>query len=133
VRSAEKRYISRVDSREQLAVANEKIAQLESHLALLKRGFDPPPLTNPISEEQHREQLVLSGKTRVNVPMPAGVHLLIVTLVTLAVGAYAFVFWTDDSSSRPTVGPISSYAKLHGPPVSPVTAGPPRPKSSTSP
>jgi hypothetical protein len=55
VRLAEKRYISRVDSREKIAAAHEKIAQLETHLATLRRGFDPPPLTNAISEGQHRE------------------------------------------------------------------------------
>lgn len=44
--------------RKDLGDAHEKIAKLETDLAQLKRGFDPPPLANPMSEEEHRASLV---------------------------------------------------------------------------
>jgi hypothetical protein len=108
-----------VDSREQLAVANEKIAQLESHLALLKRGFDPPPLTNPISEEQHRAMLFAAERSAAR---RSSWVLLSILVAVLSWFVFFVVLFAPFTGIHPTVGPISSYAKLHGPPVHPVAA-----------
>jgi hypothetical protein len=102
-------------SREQLGTAHEKIAQLETQLARLKRGFDPEPIANPISEEQHRQGLAFTRK----VPSHHLIwYLMMVLGVVAMVDMYAVVL------------------VLHGPPVHPVMpkkAGPMTPKSSTSP
>jgi hypothetical protein len=96
-------------SREQLGTAHEKIAQLETQLARLKRGFDPEPIANPISEEQHREL----ARSRQSPWLPFAIVAAVAswTMFLLVVySAYA-------DSIHPTVGSIPGSAKSHGAPA----------------
>ena len=106
-------------SRNELAAAHAKIAQLETHLARLKRGFDPEPLANPISEEQHRTNMFFAAERWATRPTSWIPLAILGALLTWAV-FYAVVFAPPSTGIHPTVEPISSYAKLHGPPVHPV-------------